>query len=222
MIMSFKLNDLEKMSPELATRILLLNTNEIIREQNGDLDDFTNNLFKLPVPKFGINTFVQNMNPKKSIYTEIDIVLPGMEERKKISITTKTRKVINGETNEPAFIYEIYYQCQNILYGKVLSMAYLEPGITSGHSLVTDSSGHIVLNLLYSFLPIEKVYINFLETLFIDELPKRYGVISSGDIMGFMFRGDNQCIKLLDNYGNRLLPIKEYLTHAENGGEDRS
>lgn len=191
------MNDLDKMSPELATRIILLHTNDVLKETHGGLDILTRDLFQVPIPIFEMKDFSYSSSQMKSISTKIIVTYPGIKEKGDlfIELTPDLGKKISYIIK-----YHIGYHyeknCRRILATDMVGTPFIK----------TNSKGHIELDLSYRGLGIHKVYINFLENLFLREfLINRIERLCDGSEGSFGFSGD-ETNKMMYGLGQLLVP----------------
>ena len=196
----FKMNDLDRMSPELATRIILLHTNDVLKETQGGLDMLTMDLFQVPIPTFVMEDFVYSGSRMKKITSKIVVSYPGTKETSDlfIGVTPILNKKISYliEYNI-GYYYE--YNVRRILACDIIGTPLIK----------TNGKGNIELDIIYSGLGLHKVYTNFLENLFLREfLIKRIEKLCDGDKNPFTFWGD-ETSQLMYGLGELLVSPKE-------------
>lgn len=205
----FKINDLDKMGAELAATILALHTTDVFKEDHGDLDELTKGLFGLQIPTLNIKRF-RYATPQNSIQDAIK------ESKKNIYYLDATIAIVYPrKPNSTSIKLELFHgnDSWKIRYsthfdGRELNFNSIEPNVVCTPFISTNAWGDICVSHKITD-PIEpkKIFINFLETLFLDIIlgkRKEYFLGEPNLIKGLRFSGE-ELISFLIKFQNRLL-----------------
>ena len=194
------MNDLDKMNPELAARIILLHTNDVIQETYGGLDSVTQDLFKVPIPKFELGNFAYTSSQFQNIAIDIMVTYPGTDTKHKLMILVEPIK--NKKIKDVSYMIS-YKVFMNWPGGEAIR---LTPNWIGTPLIRTDVIGDIFLNEVYYNIGVTKVFVNFMEALFLREFLKvRPDRICEAGEDPFTFFS-HECSSLLYGLGELLIP----------------
>lgn len=205
----FKMNDLDKMEAELATTILAIHVTDVFKEDHGDLDELTKDLFKIQIPTIKIRKFFYRTVP--------DTILGVIKEVKKPIYYLETKIVINypGKGNPSEVKVELFHSKDSwkIRYSTYsdeveLNFNSIGPNVICTPFISTNAWGDICIShKITDSIDPKKIFINFLESLFLDimlEKRKEYFVGEPDLVKGLKFSGE-ELISFLMKFQNRLL-----------------
>jgi hypothetical protein len=166
----FKMADLETMGVELASRIITLHVSDLWKEEVGGLDDLTVDLFAINVPKFTIKKFSQNGSEDPDDYAGIRNnksfcnLNVAVEYKKKTNPTTIKIELFHQSSG-----WKIRYKVDLDGVNTGLLLSRIDANYVATPFLHTNAWSDICLDSDITVgLPPRKIFINFMEALFLD------------------------------------------------------
>ena len=198
----FKIGDLDKMDPEISTRVLLLYTNDALKGENG-IEDFTLDIFSLPIPQF---YWIESQFTEGSIYGALHAKIGiksytgGLDSVMHISIIKASPE---NETS-----YSVQYRILVNGATKVMAFQEIPRDCWGSFNVNTNSDGHILIGKKYYTIPggIKRVYTDFLQALFVNEFSQyKKDILVSGasSVEKFGFN-KKECKRLMYNFEEYL------------------
>lgn len=210
----FKMKDLDKMGAELATTILVLHVTDVFKEDSGDLDQLTKDLFKIQIPSLRTRKFSYSPQSKQTrseiqkskgvvyyLETFIDIIYPGKFNPTNIKVvlfysggTWKIRYTVNFDGVESKSNITIFNS--------------VEPNMSCTPYIYTNAWGDICMELsITDTIQPEKIFINFLETMLLDVMlqEKKSYLVGQPDLVKALALKGEELRSFIVKFQNRLL-----------------
>lgn len=171
----FKMDNLERMSPELATKVILLHFEDAIKENSGSLDELTLDLFKINRIEFSMKKFtLKHPSDKGDIYCPIVIKSssnPGITLRLTISVFDRDEEIVftlrfDWEKDNRRDSARLVDYSGSTWGGSSL----VAEDVVGTPTVYSNAYGHIIVKDTGTLprIGLNIIYVKFMETLFLD------------------------------------------------------